>query len=500
MNPSFIPLAYRDGRKKIINQLGKFTPSSVLETLIAELRMFERGGIERMRDRPPWHTLLLLKWFFADSRSHPGNTRAMTEMDFVKLIYSVVDLEGKLELPSQHPDFAIFLRKVAHQQFWFQENLQVAHFARQSLLFRQLPMDHPLSVAFARVVGVPIGDFVVLLAAMTIYLAVRNVPVDRRFFSSLEPFFSRSKVDAVLATISKDRSELRTYLRSGRFADARAHYEYHSRTPLTRYPLLRDGGHLIPYAPAVLARGVETLVYDILREHDASAFMNHFGTLFEGHVRKGVEHTEFPFMDEAELTRRFGRGKVVDFAFSSLDGTLLVDAKGVALPVGALVTDDTEFLTSRLSNSVIKALEQAAGLASRMALVDPPFVLVVTYKHFLLGTGSNLERFVDKDAQPESVKGLDMAKVYFASIEEFDYLVAGLRAHRIHPVQFFANARDLDADPSTRKFTVMQHVNAALRPYGTPDYLSEEEAAVMKILERALPVQIVRANGVAGGS
>ncbi len=486
-NPTFIPLVYRDHRKRIINQLGRFTPPSTLDRLLAELSATESNDLERMRTRPPWRTLLLLKWFFEQRDVPRGNLRPMAQGDLISLINQVAELESSFELPSQHPDFNIFLRKIAHQQFWFQENLQVSHFARQSLLFRHLPEEHPLFITFQRVIGTPLNAFIALLVAMTIPLATRKLTVERQFFSTLEPFFSPSAVDTVLATLSRDRDQLRTYLRDSQHSNERSHYEYYSRTPLTRFPLLREGSRFTTYSSPVLARGTETLVYDILRNHDPSTFMDHFGAVFEGYVRRGIEHMNHPFMDEKEVRRRFGVGKVVDFVLPSPKGTLFIEAKGVELPVAAMVTLETEFLNSRLHNSIFKALEQAGELATRMALTEPPFVLVVTYKHFLLGNGSSLQDIAKNVSLPQSVKSLDMTRIYFASIEEFDYLAAGLRAHGNDPVEFFKTVRTDDQDHRTRKFMLMQHINDKLRPYGTPDYLRDEESALMDVLREALP-------------
>lgn len=486
MTPSLIPLKYREARKRIMNQLGKFESSSVLNALIWELRAFEASDLQQFRRRPPWRTLLLIRWFLQRGHYSSGHRPPMSQGDLAKLINAAGDLEVLLELPSDHPDFTLFLRKIAFQQFWFQENLQLAHFTRQLVLFRQLPVAHPLATLFERVVGVPIAEFVTVLAAITLHLAPNQVTVDRSFFTPLEPYFSRPTIDGVLATISKDRNGLRDFLRANPFDDVRSHYEYYARTPLARYPLLRSGTRFIPYSSTVLGRGAETLVYDILREEDASTLMNHFGELFELYVRRGITLTGSPFLDEKELKQRFGSGKVVDFAFSCHDGTLLIDAKGVELPLGALVTREVEFLSSRLQNSVFKGLEQAADMASRMKLTEPPYVLIITYKDLQLGNGADLSRYVDQTRVPRS---LDMTRVYFASVEEFDYLAAGLRSHGMHPIQFFEKVRSLDADPSTKKYRLMQHINSELRPYGTPDYLKNEEDALMQILKQALPSQ-----------
>src|SRR5690606_344308 len=126
----------------------------------------------------PWRTLLLLRWFLERGQYALDRPRPMTQLDLAKLINSTGDLEKDLDLPSEHPSFTLFLRKIAHQQFWFQENLQVAHFTRQSLLFRELPSDHPLAVRFQDIVGAPLKDFVTILAALTIHLAVRQVTVE----------------------------------------------------------------------------------------------------------------------------------------------------------------------------------------------------------------------------------------------------------------------------------------------------------------------------------
>jgi hypothetical protein len=489
MKETFIPLVYRDARKAIWNKIERFQAESLVDELLLRLHKFDPSDIQTIRAAPPWRLLLLLKWTFGRGRFGQGCLPRINPLQMNRLINETSAIEDCLTLPSQHRDVQLFLRRMAYQQFWFQDRTQKAHIARQSLLFRDLPATHPLALNFASLTDVPLQTFLAVSFLLMMGFVGRTQPsTPRRYFASLEAQFSAPVINRALEAISRTPEEVGQLICERQLPSNFEHLEYYERTPLTRSPLLRVGETYIHYGMPVLVRGFETLVYDTLRHDDASRLMNEFGPLFESYVRRGIQELAVPFLDERELRARYGSGKVVDFALQSQEGTVFVDAKGVEIQALAMTTSNPEFLTRQVQTSVLKGLSQAVELQSRMGLSEPPYVLLVTYKHLLLGNGSDFMRYADpKEVANKSgdVSALDMKRVYFVSIEEFDYLVAALAKRGMHLAAFLAEVEQADTRPETKCLMMMQHINNRLRPYGLPSYLENEFEDLMDIAKVA---------------
>jgi hypothetical protein len=363
--------------------------------------------------------------------------------------------------------------------------------ARQSRIFGSLSPEHPLAQRFVALTGVTVSDFLVVsFAILSAFLSGKLRIVTREFFAPLESRFTRGVVDRTLAVLSREPRELRELLRQTAPSVGYEHFEFHERTPLTRYPLLRIGNHYCLYCITVLVRGLETAVYDILKSHDPSTFLNEFGALFESYVRLGVEALGCPFLDERDLKKRFGKTrKVVDFSISAGNATVLIDAKGVELNAHAMQATSGALLTARVETSILKGIAQASDLACRMNLSEPPYVLIVTFKDLFLGSGLDFARYADPARLATSVgntNAIDMRRVSFVSAEEFDYLVAGLSANNIPLARFLEDISNSDSTPETKRMQMMQHINDRLRPYGSPRYLETEFASIVESAKQSL--------------
>jgi hypothetical protein len=447
--------------------------------------------------------MLLAKWILAYGNFGQWRLPVPQRNQIDEIINAVSDIEAKLLLPSEHPDFHLFLRGIAYQQFWYQEPPQRAHFARQARIFRRLDADHHLATRFHELTGLTIPTFLELsffVAATFLDGSRRSVTLD--YFATLHAKHSATTIERFFRILSRDANELRSQLLGSATKPGRVAYEYRERTPLMRHPILRVGSTYWIYQLPILLRGMETMVYDILRADNPSVFMNHFGRIFEDYVRLGVEQLGCSFLNEAELKRRYGHGKVVDFVLTSAAGTVFIDAKGVEMNDGIMVTANAELLTRQAENSILKGLSQAQELVARMQLTEPPFVLIVTYKHLFLGSGDDFARYADPIRFASAVgqrAGLEMSKVFFVSVEEFDYLASALGQKNMHLATLLEELSAKERTQEGKRMMMMQHIHDRLRPYAMPPYLAEEfqliEEAALAGLQASAAQQGVAADG-----
>jgi hypothetical protein len=483
---------YYDAVKRVRNRLRTYPATDLVLHLVRRLHGLPLNDIDVLRRQPPWILLLLLKWaIMYGVESGPGR-RAVNDVEVNKLINLMHEVDGASRLPSEHPDFQLFLRSVAYQQFWHQERPSRTAFARQAVMFGGLPASHRLRRSFVANQGIDLNDWVDLLFVLAAaFLGQPRVAVSESFFATLRHRFSRDVISRFLGVFSQTLPALRRHL-----ADHTRHdpTEFRERSPLERYPLLRAGGEYLCFHRPLLLHAVEDNIYDTLRAADAQVFMDDFGSVFEAYVRRGLEFMGQPFMDEAQLRTKYGPGKVTDFALMSGDGIVVVDAKGVDVGHQGMTAAFSSVLADRTRSSAIKALAQAGDLVQRMRCSHGErraYLLVVTYKNLYLGNGSDFVRAVGGELlrrrgfDPDSAP-IQPQHVYFASVGEFEHLVSALGHGRVPLDSLLASMAVLDEEPGTRKFMVQQHLLERFGRTSPAGYLEATFDAVASRVAQAL--------------
>lgn len=117
--------------------------------------------------RQPWCALLLIKWILVDDRFDERDRPAPTREQTVQLLQRMVDLGGKVRLPSQHDYSRLFLRSIAFQQFLYQYPPTITQTGRQMLYFGGLGEDHYIPRIFILVTGLSLSRFLELWGRLT---------------------------------------------------------------------------------------------------------------------------------------------------------------------------------------------------------------------------------------------------------------------------------------------------------------------------------------------
>ncbi|HEY3569928.1 MAG TPA: hypothetical protein VGP73_18485 [Thermoanaerobaculia bacterium] len=468
--------------KTLRNRLRKFRPEEVVHYCIRQLnpgRSFELSEVAR---RPPWLLLLLIKWVAAYGDFLSPDRRALDERNMEEFIAALHEIRGK-DLPTCYDNDYLFFRAHFQQQYWWQELFLVPEMSRQHILFLDLEPEHQFSVAFREVHGIDLNTFLELsFALMSRFVVSESYTVDEGFFANLAPSYPPGTIPAFLSILSRDLESLGREL-SALPKDGVLH-EIIEPTPLLRFPLLRENNRYYCYLVHLLFRTVQNFVYDTLRAADAQAFTNKFGHVFERYLERGLSYASIEYMTESELAAQLPSGsKLVDFAILSEDATVLIDAKAIQFNDPGMLARTSETLAIKASTA-LKAVGQGFAVAANlkmMALIQeasPLFLLVVTYKDLLLGSGrifyeDTAKERVDRFAAAyDGTHPIPVDHIFFLSINDFDLLMEHLKTSGIRLADFLRKAAEDNRDAETGSFVFRTHIPEVLSNPKYPEYLS----------------------------
>ena len=374
--------------------------------------------------------------------------RHLSVGDFNYLLNLTHDLEGRLRMPSEYSNVFLFFRNMAFQQFWLQHELNLADFARQSLLFGRLDPKHPFHEKFAQAHGVSMPQFIELaMMLMTRFMVEKQMSVSADWFKPVSAKYGVGTVQRFFDLLSADLNTLRSFPIKSLEADRKVSYEVYEKTPLRETPLLKSGPNYYPFSPELLARSVESRIYDGLRSANPAEFMNKFGPIFEKYVGASISKMRIPWFSEKDLNQVMpGTGKVVDYLLVDRDAKVFVDAKGVEISYLGMVGHRPEIIKDKTKDSVIKGIQQGFETARRLQPLEKigeveigkteNYLVVVTFKDLFVGNGTDFYQYVAKDT-------LDRLVAQSGGTRPFPPPFANLR---FHPSSALAHCLSVNAN------------------------------------------------------
>lgn len=501
-NEPFSETPYYDGYKAIRNRLRAYNPVALINMCLQYLHQPTGKPINYI-ERHPWCVLLLIKWILVDEKFDDGNRPAPTQAQTVKLLQQVVNLAGKVRMPSEHDYITLFIRAMIFQQILYQRRSSILITGRQMLYFGELDETHYIPRTFREVTGMSLNRFLQLaLAFHTAF--VDDEPVRHRigakWFGDLQNAYETDDIELFLGLLSDSFLGIRATLlaRDVKTLEAgrkpRAASEYAEQTPLMQTPLLPSGlGDYVVIDPRLLESCLENFVYNILRGHHVHDFMSHFGPIFEDYVRLAVEYSRLPFRteDELKVLLRAKQGRnLIDFVLTDEDAHVFLDAKAAEMNYRGTITHDAVELAKLLDTSLLKAVRQANSVIADLVRLNSDdtvfkprqrhYLVVVTYARVNIGNGRALADSVGMTAiqavvadQPGGLQ-IPIENMYFLTIEEFERLAAQVAAGSIGLVEALERAKKLDADPATRSFMFEHHLADWGMAGTAPDYLIQK--------------------------
>jgi len=489
--------------KRVRNKAREFYPHQIILRTIADLNHPEAHTVERLRIYRPWELLLLAKWTFQFGDYTDPDRHNLEEKHYSQLINLMQEMGQFVRMPSDNPSLLMWMRKMAFQQFWFQERIRSQQIAQQSLLFNRLPDNHSFQTDFCQHTGISIHDFVILAIAVLVAFAGdhRQQFITLKWFHILDGAVASDAVPAFLRIISKPFEDIREYLTSSETSPSSKEYEYYEQSPFKKFPLLQIEDRYYCMSPILLFHSLHSFVHDTLKGIDPNAFVNKFGGTFEKYIGDSLGYSGVAHITEDDLRVSLKtKHKLVDFMLYDSGVNVLIDAKGVELPTLGMLTHLQDVLRDKTKSSILKAITQAyetwnsaqslSSISNLPVGTNPPFLVVVTLKELYLGTGADFLREVADDfysnllARFERKALIPPEHIYFLSLSAFEYLIQAIKSgHSL--VAILNEAVRLDRDNSTKSFLFDQHVYKFKT--GIPDYLDAEFAAIMRELKTHFP-------------
>lgn len=483
--------------RKVRNRLKKYIPSEIISACIKKLNEKSTDRIQHFRLYPPWRLLLLIKWTFIYGEYLSPYRKKLTVHNFNYLLNLMHHFEGSLRHPSEYENIFLFFRNMAFQQFWLQHEFNLANFARQSLLFGRLGNGHLFNRLFNEKCGVSISEFIELsMMIMTRFTVERQMSVSHYWFRTVADKYKVGTIQKFLDLLLIEFDSLREKLVREKQPNRKISYEVYEKTPLRENPLLNHASQYYPFSPELLARCLETFIYDTLRSDDPNDFMNKFGLIFEKYVGYSISKTGIKYFTENDLIKNLPRaGKVVDYLLIDKNNKIFIDAKGVEMSYLGMVGHQPEVITDKTRNSIVKGIQQGLETAKRLENVGRigeldigkgnNYLLVVTFKDMFVGNGSDFYEYVARDTlnglinKSGSNPLIPFEHMYFMSIDDFDLLTGGIASGEIKLNEILDYAVKCDELPQTKKFTFGQHIYDKYPNIKAPIWLIDESKYIL---------------------
>lgn len=472
---TFSPSDYYQGYKEIRNKLRNLKANTVLTECIRYLNKKTSNANSEL-NKQPWIAMLLIKWAYIDEQvQHPGKVDATTN-DVAILLRATYELTNKLRNPSEYASVYMFMRALAFQQFIYQRAINLGSLCRERLFFGTLASNHQIHRLFKGKTSLTPSEFFSISLAIIAAVETSGPIIRLDNFRSLFVEAEINKVRICLDLMSVPGNCVLTYMRNHGLTERRPE-EFYEAPPFIDAPLLKDGDNYLVVHKMLFFRAIETFFYDFMRRNFMDRFMPKFGSeIFERYIQNGLNYAKIDFTTEEELKRSLGSGQVVDFIIHEENTNIFIDAKAVEMNDKGRAAYSPATLSSSLKASILKAIDQAHDVNSRLSKQDPSlrlsqknvnYLVVVTYKELYATNGTRLKNELASEAFTKITEKyspdchIPPENIFFLTINDFDNLIQAISTEKTTALAILNEAKHRDTDPYTSCFHFEQHLAAA---------------------------------------
>lgn len=467
---------------RIKHSIGKYRASEIVIRCVQQLNQADAGSETMLKTYPPWLLLLLIKWSLLYGVEYEGlHAQPFQDADFVGLVKSFQELNDFVRMPSEYENVFLFLRNMAYQQFWLQEQFPIQGIARQRVIFGSLPTNDPLQEQFLSTTHVSINDFLELaVVTMAAFFIQKRAHIEHRWYSPVVDKYSENTIQHFLSSVSMTIPNIKRFLQTKQKPES-LNYEFYERTPLKRFPMLELNSQFYPYHRNLLAASFHSFTYDVLRSPNPEAFMRRFGDMFQKYIEQVLLAAKIEFLTEKEIQAALGlSGKSVDFLITENEGNIFIDAKGVEMSRIGMLTHMPDVISDKSKSSVLKGITQGYELAQKLPAgtrirertinTDENYLLIITYSEFYVGNGTDFYNYIDSRRLDEIVTNygrqhwIPFEHMYFLSIDDLEWCLEYARLSKKSLIEILRDAVRDDRTPDTRKLTFGQHIGGKFQP------------------------------------
>lgn len=457
---------------KIKKRLRYFDRSSMVFELDNYLSEHAEHSPERFQ-RLPFLGFLLLEWLFEVTPN--TSTRIASTKDVYWFIHRLFELNGKTTAGNNSGSLMLFMRPIISNQFWIQHRNE--YWLRA--LINQFEIFHPddntpFNAEFEQATGVKLTDFFIIKCYLYCGMKGENRRLNYlHIVKSLHPFFDLDTIAKSIRLISGTPENLQAFL-CNVMPRAITDTITIAESRLLHKPIIIAESYLFSIDITLLSRGIAEAALNHFIRMNTSGFRQRFGDAFEKYVHVCLSRPDITFVNESDINGTYATaglaGKVTDFLVKGHDGCVLVEAKGVVPRVETLSSANPFLIKRQVKDSIIKGIKQIVECAYLLDNADGQtlpssserFGLIVTQGEFLLKRGIDIA----KNIAPNDILSLaekfgepiPFTNIFVCSIQDFEYLCGIATRKPDFLLEFLRHCRREDADTSTMKMTMIQHI------------------------------------------
>lgn len=486
-------MPFYEDYKPLRNKIREYNSRELIFTSVSLLHKLDKMPVGEWKYYLPWEILLLTKWIISEHTSIK-KPKVINDAVFNGLIAKLQKLfelyrSDALSLYSKH-QLPKFLRQTAFQQFWLQKagHISTEIMARQLMLLLPSPLEKrdKINDLFFKKTGISIKSFFeISLMILAKFLDEKNTEIGfvKDYFKECAHSFTNNELDNYFKLLSLSFDEAKEHAAKDLVKKRdKLEFQIFEQTPFTFYPFLRDGDGFILYSPALMHYVIKYYVYDYLKLHYGSDFLQDFGGIFENYLKLGLDFSAIKYEMEEDLKKILPKNnQVVDFFIEYENKLVLVDAKATEMRGFTIEIQSNEFISNTLERNVIKGIKQCYQVAKNFKNKEKIYSIIVTYKDLYLGSvggiwdeflKDNLRSFFEEQKIDEGLISSD--NIYVISIEDFDLLMKAIRIDKSNLIKILDQATELDKSGATGKHILGQHIKEFLpTEYEMLPYLAE---------------------------
>jgi hypothetical protein len=408
----------------IKEKLADFTLSSVVKSSHDLL-----VAVENAKDKtyPFWNVLVLLKWAYGNCNDSTA-LRGATIVDIEDIVALINEFHDGIKLVDFKKGVKSELKKIAFQQFWFQDHIDMEVLCRSEVFFNHIETRVDIDKEFKGTSGLSIPEFLNCVYLLYLYFHRDQFDKEVQFdgvlypedLDVIAPFTGKETLITFLQLIIFPMTEPNSLQKMKLEA-----YQLYETTLWNRYPLLLVRNQVVLIHRSPLKSMIRNFLYDYLKKNSIP-FRTEIGERMEKYVELGIKETNSKYISEKQLQVEFPRQKVCDFL---IEGDVLVECKAIELSPTAGIKRSKEILQNEFDTNATKAYIQLLSVASNMKS-KIQFGIVITYKETLLGYGEDtfnefmhepICAFLEKHNMDLSVLPPD--RLVYMTVEDWDRLI-----------------------------------------------------------------------------
>ena len=308
-------------------------------------------------------------------------------------------------------------------------------------------------------------------------------------------------VERVLELFTRDLVSLRAELRKEAAQKLRGVNELHEFPYLKRFPLLtqRDGTTHC-WHRLVFARGIEEAVHIRLSEQFGAKYSRSFSKIFEQYVTALAADTGVSQMPESEYKDLVAHdASAVEAILDGDDCNIFVEAKMSLFADDVLIQDsqgDIYNKTERVRDAIEqgwkvgKLIRQTPRLGTRFHK-SQDFLLVVTSRELLLGSGSFLQQLYAPGSfdypDGETASRLPLTNVFVLSIEDYEHLIGCMKAGEVNLSSLLKECAEANKSGATARLVFSHFLEQRTKKWTMPTLLQRAQedlyARAFKLLD-----------------